>query len=51
MTTFEKQKRETEEMIRKWHHAETSDAKTLASEDWIMEIFNGKNTTPQGATK
>jgi hypothetical protein len=49
MTTFEKQQRETEEMIRKWYDAETSDAQM--PEAWIMAIFNGKNTKQQGATK
>lgn len=48
MTNFEKQQRETEEMIRKWYDAE---AQVPASEEWIMAIFNGKNTTQQGAAK
>lgn len=51
MTTFEKQQRETEEMIRKWDDAKTFDAQMPAPEVWIMAIFNGKNTTQQGATK
>jgi hypothetical protein len=51
MTAFEKQQRETEEMIRKWYDAETSDAKMPSSEGWIMAIFNGKNTTQQGEAK
>lgn len=48
MTTFEKQQRETEEMIRKWYEAE---AQMPASKGCIMPIFNGKNTTKQGAAK
>lgn len=48
MTNFEKQQRETEEMIRKWYDAE---APMRASEGWIRAIFDGKNTTKQGATK
>lgn len=51
MTNFEKQQRETEEMIRKWDDVKTSDAQMPAPEGWIMAIFNSKNTTQQGATK
>ena len=46
MTNFEKQQRETEEMIRRWY-----DAEVPASEARIMAIFNGKNSTQQGAAK
>ena len=48
MTNFEKQQRETEEMIRKWYDAE---AQTPASEARIMAIFNGKNTAKQEKAK
>ena len=48
MTNFEKQQRETEEMIRKWYDAE---AQMPAPEGWIMAIFNGKNTTKQEKAK
>jgi hypothetical protein len=46
MTNFEKQQRETEEMIRRWY-----DAEVPSSEARIMAIFNGKNKTKQGATE
>lgn len=48
MTNFEKQQRETEEMIRKWYDAE---AQVPAYEGWIMAIFNGKNTEKQEKAK
>lgn len=53
MTTFEKQQRETEEMIRRWNDEKTKipESAEWTFEDELFALIDWKSATQQGAAK